>query len=204
MAISSKNKQEERLNIKSFSQRDLHALEEQFKSLETSIKNIRKILSQPTSSDLTNSPLPGSGKDRIRDGAGTLTLSEDQADVHSALTALCRNVKAEDREDAIRHKLVDCFALDGWVAAGVLLGLLRQSGEYVTHMQLAEVAGTISPSAGVIRVYVCKLRQQLEARGIEGGAIETGRRSYRLVRSAAFKIINTLNQREKTPTRPDS
>jgi len=197
LALSDKNKSEDLLNVNSLSHIDLHDLEKQLTSLETSIASIRRILSHPTSGDLTNSPLPGIGKDRIGDGAGNLTLSEDQADVHSGLTALCRNAKAENREDVIRQKLVDCFALDGWVAAGVLLCLLRQSGEYITHQQLAEAAGTISPTAGVIRVYVCQLRQQLAAGGIESGAIETGRRSYRLVRSAAFQIINTLNQREK-------
>jgi len=197
LALSNKKKPEERLHVKSLSHRDLHDLEEQLTSLETSIASIRRILSHPTSGDLTNSPLPGIGKDRITDGAGSLTLSEDQADVHSALAALCRNARADNREDVIRQKLVDCFALDGWVPAGVLLCLLRQSGDYITHQQLAEAAGTISPTAGVIRVYVCQLRQQLTAGGIESGAIETGRRSYRLVRSAAFQIINTLNQWEK-------
>lgn len=197
MAISSKRKQEEKLNVKSISNRDLHALEEQFKSLETSIAGIRRILSRPDSIDPTNSSPHHSDRDGIADGAETLTLTEDQADVHTALAALGRSAKAEDREDVIRQKIVDCFALDGWVAAGVLLCLLREAGEYVTHTQLAEAAGTISPSAAVVRVYVCKLRQQLAAGGIESGAIETGRRSYRLVRSAAFRIINTLNRQEK-------
>jgi len=197
LAISSKRKQEEKLKVKSISNRDLHALEEQFKSLETSIASIRRILSRSNSIDPTNSSLPHSDKDGIADGAETLTLTEDQADVHTALAALGRSAKAEDREDMIRQKIIDCFALDGWVAAGVLLCLLREAGEYVTHTQLAEAAGTISPSAAVVRVYVCKLRQQLAAGGIERGAIETGRRSYRLVRSAAFRIINTLNRQEK-------
>ena len=203
MAISGKYKKEEKRIVKSVSYEDLHALEEQFKALEASIARIRGILSGPGSSDSTNSSPPRNGKTRRADEADDVTLTEDQADVQGALAALGRTAKAKDREDMIRQKLVDCFALDGWVAAGVLLCLLRQSGEYVTHKQLADAAGTISPSAAVIRVYVCKLRQQLAAGGIEGGAIETGRRSYRLVRSAAFRIINTLNGREKNPSLPE-
>lgn len=173
---------------------DLVVLEEFLRSAASSIAAVRAIMSKSVENDAPLSEAIRNLRGRTATDTALVTLSEDQADVAAALAILCNEVSPETCEDLIRQRLIDYFEIEGWVAAGVLLCMLRYPGQFITHAHLGAAAGMLSPTPGVIRVYIYQLRSRLKLRGFKGGAIETGRRSYRIVRSAAFEIINALGR----------
>lgn len=175
----------------SVSDRELGRLEELFRSIADSIATARSLMTAMP--EQTHAPLLGRAK-RKGDAAENLQLSldEDQADVEVALAALFQGISPTEFDDHLRERLIHYFDIDGWVAAGVFACLLRHPGQYIAHDSMAKAVGVQSTSSRVIRVYVCQLRASIEARGMSGDSIETGRGSYRIVRSAAFEIINAI------------
>ncbi|AMK26176.1 MULTISPECIES: helix-turn-helix domain-containing protein [Sphingobium] len=171
---------------------DLKSLEQSFLEAANSIAAVRNVLDQVIDTGAPLTKAIGASRAGAAARYALSAMTEDQADVEEALKALCRGLKTGDREEFIRQRLVDCFALEGWASAGVLLCLLRQPGQFVSHAHLADAACVLSESPNVVRVYICQLRSSLKSRGFEDGAIETGRRSYRIVPSAAFGIVNAL------------
>lgn len=171
---------------------DLKSLEQSFLDAANSIAAVRNVLDQVIDDSAPLTKAIGARHAGAAARYALTALTEDQADVEEALNALCKGLKIGDREEFIRQRLVDCFALEGWASAGVLHCLLRQPGQFVSHAQLADAACVLSESPNVVRVYICQLRSSLKTRGFESGVIETGRRSYRIVPSAAFGIVNAL------------
>ena len=176
----------------SVSDQDLRRLEESFRSIADSFAVARKLIEEITKKEAHRTTLSQVDLESDILGHSQLSLDEDKADVENALAALFAGIHPADLEDHLRRRLMDYFHIEGWVAAGVLACLLRYPGQFISHAGLAKAAGVQSTSGGVIRVYVCQLRSALEDRGLLGENIETGRHSYRIVRSAAFEIINAI------------
>lgn len=179
-------------DVQSLTLEDLKILEHSFRSAANSIAATRDLMSQFVAHDVPLTDFIHANRAKISTESALLSLTEDQADVDAALTAMSPGKGAEESEDFLRQRLAHRLGIEGWAAAGILLCLIRYPGQLLTHAQLAAAARISSSSPGVIRVYICQLRSCLEANGIKGNAIETGRRSYRIVRSAAFEIINSL------------
>jgi hypothetical protein len=119
-------------------------------------------------------------------------LEEDRREVDQAIARLVSADNLEDAEEEFRQLIMDYLDIDGWVAAGVLSSIIRLPGRFMSHTDIARAAGVQSDRSTVVRVYICQLRNSLVAKGYSSGAIETGRGAYRIVRSAAFEIVNAL------------
>ncbi|WP_242130238.1 helix-turn-helix domain-containing protein [Sphingobium sp. Sx8-8] len=174
------------------SDQDLRRLEDSFRSIADSISVTRKLINEITKKETDRTKLSQVKRGNEMSGCSPLSLNEDKADVETALLTLFGGGRPTDPDDHLRRCLMDYFDIEGWVAAGVLTSLLRHPGQFISHTGLAKAAGVQSRNVGVIRVYVCRLRSALEERGLAGESIETGRQSYRIVRSAAFEIMNAL------------
>lgn len=176
----------------SVSDKDLARLEESFRTIADSIADARKVMAEITEREAYWTSLSRVVREHDMLRNSQLTLDEDALAVENALAALFKGVDPVELNDHLRERLTGYFNIEGWGAAGVLACLLRYPGQYISHVNLARSAGVQSTSSGVIRVYICQLRSTLEGNGLSGETIETGRRSYRIVRSAAFEIINAL------------
>lgn len=62
----------------------------------------------------------------------------------------------------------------------ILLRLLDEPDQYISHGELANAAGLRSPTSDAIKVYVCHIRDYLDEFGYSGNMIETGLHSYRV------------------------
>lgn len=82
----------------------------------------------------------------------------------------------------------------GRIGAEILLRLLEQPGEFISHEELAKSAGLRSPSSNAIKVYICYLRNALEEHGYSPMMIETGRRSYALSADALPDVMEFLSR----------
>lgn len=183
------------LNGKPVSDKDLARLEESFRAIADSIAVSRKLMADIAEKEAGQAILGQVKSVHNMVLKNTqFSMNEDKADVENALAALFNGVHPIDFDDHLRSRLADHFGIDGWTAAGVLACLLRYPGQYIPHEGLAKAAGVQSTRSGVIRVYVCQIRSSLEDKGLPGESIETGRGSYRIVRSAAFEIINAIGR----------
>jgi len=95
-------------------------------------------------------------------------------------------------EELARRRIRERFTSLGNVGAGVFLRLLATPGMFVSRNELAIAAGVKSESGGVIKVYICRLREALADHGLSSDFIETGRRSYRLQEEAVPGILRLL------------
>lgn len=174
------------LDLSAASDKQLVQLEEAFRSVADSIATARRVMSE------LEAGLGGKGPDKGMVRASISVFEEDRRDVENAIAAFVPGQSATEVEGKFRKRLLDHFDIEGWVAAGVLSCLVRLPGHFVTHAELARAAGAQSDRSAVVRVYICQLRASLAAKGYSSDVIETGRGAYRIVRSAAFEVVNTL------------
>ena len=73
----------------------------------------------------------------------------------------------------------------------ILLRLMAAPDQLVDVGDLALAAGIKSNSTRVIKVYICRLRNALAAKGIPTSAIQTGRQSYGL-QAATFPALGEI------------
>ncbi len=176
------------LDLSAATDTQLMQLEDAFRSIADSIATARKVMSELEA----GLALRATQADQAPMLA--LPFEEDRQDVERAIRALVPGKNAVEIESKFRKRVLDHFDIEGWIAAGVLSCLVRFPGRFVSHAELAAAAGAQSDKSGVIRVYICQLRASLALKGYSGEAIETGRGAYRIVRSAAFEIINAVAQ----------
>ena len=93
----------------------------------------------------------------------------------------------------IIDRLVALMPRAGRNGVAILLRLLDEPGFYVSREELVRAAGIRTADAKAVKVYICNLRHALRLVGIPADAIETGRRSYRLVPDSAAAIRLLMN-----------
>ncbi|MCF8707892.1 hypothetical protein L3X40_08300 [Rhizorhapis sp. SPR117] len=62
----------------------------------------------------------------------------------------------------------------------ILLRLLDDPDQYISHRELANAAELRSPTSDAIKVYICHIRDCLDEFGYSGSMVETGLHSYRV------------------------
>lgn len=78
--------------------------------------------------------------------------------------------------------------------AAILLHLLDKPGEFISARDLAAAADVQTSSLNIVKVYICYLRQALNANGLSGDLIETGRYSYCVQADAVPLIVEMLSR----------
>ncbi|WP_322963855.1 hypothetical protein [Sphingomonas fuzhouensis] len=102
-------------------------------------------------------------------------------------------IAQEQRRLLVIERMAALMPRAGRNGVAILLRLLDEPGSYVSCEELVRAAGIRSVDGKAVKVYICNLRCALRLVGIPTSAIETGRRSYRLVQDSVAAIRSLVN-----------
>ncbi|MET3438031.1 hypothetical protein [Sphingomonas sp. 1185] len=107
---------------------------------------------------------------------------------------MLKQIGQDRRRTAAIDRLVALQPRVGRNGAAILLRLLDEPGVYIACDELVRAAGIRTADVKAVKVYICHLRCGLRMMGISAEAIQTGRRSYRLIPDVVAGITALLGE----------